>query len=47
MPFIEQALALPIEELDKISRSDKNFTFLHAIARATRDRKIIRDQLIA
>ncbi|KAM0282967.1 hypothetical protein ACHAQH_002778 [Verticillium albo-atrum] len=47
MPFIEQALALPIEELDKISQSDKTFTFLHAIARATRDRKIIRDQLIA
>ncbi|KAI1497265.1 cytochrome P450 [Biscogniauxia marginata] len=47
MPYIEQALALPREELEKISNSDKNFTFLHSIARYTRDPRVLRDQLIA
>lgn len=46
-PYIEQALALPREELDKLSHPDKDFTFLHAIARSTRDKKLIQDQLIA
>ncbi|KAI1639290.1 cytochrome P450 [Biscogniauxia mediterranea] len=47
MPYIEQALALPQEELEKISNSDKNFTFLHSIARYTRDPRVLRDQLVA
>ncbi|KAF0331025.1 Cytochrome P450 52A13 [Colletotrichum siamense] len=47
VPFIEEALALPPDELEKLSKSDKDFTFLHNIARFTRDPKIIRDQLIA
>ncbi|KAI5921432.1 cytochrome P450 [Camillea tinctor] len=47
MPYIEQALALPQEELEKLSNSDKNFTFLHSIARYTRDPSVLRDQLIA
>lgn len=46
-PYIEQALSLPREELDKLSHPDKTFTFLHAIARSTRDKKLIQDQLIA
>ncbi|KAK5949129.1 hypothetical protein OHC33_009870 [Knufia fluminis] len=44
-PWITEALSLSQEELDtKLSRSD---TFLHALARRTRDRKVIRDQLVA
>lgn len=47
MPYIEQALALPQEELEKLSNSDKHFTFLHSIARYTRNRQVLRDQIIA
>lgn len=44
-PYITQALAMSPEELDqKLSKSD---TFLHALARFTRSRKVIRDQLTA
>ena len=47
LPFIDRTLALDREELDKISKSEKSFTFLHALANYTRDPKVIRDQLIA
>lgn len=47
VPFIEQTLSLPPDELEKLSKSDKNFTFLHNIARFTRDPKVIRDQIMA
>ncbi|KAK7885389.1 hypothetical protein LTR67_010567 [Exophiala xenobiotica] len=44
-PFITDALALSPAELEsKLSRSD---TFIHALARFTRDRKVMRDQLFA
>jgi cytochrome P450 len=44
-PFITEALALSPAELEsKLSRSD---TFIHALARYTRDRKVMRDQLTA
>ncbi|EXJ95308.1 hypothetical protein A1O1_00428 [Capronia coronata CBS 617.96] len=44
-PFITEALSMSPEELEsKLSRSD---TFLHALARHTRDRKVVRDQLVA
>ena len=44
-PFITEALSMSPEELDsKLSRSD---TFIHALARYTRDRKVMRDQLTA
>ena len=44
-PYITQALSLSRSELEeKIAKSD---TFLHALARFTRDRKVIRDQLVA
>lgn len=46
-PYIEQALALPSAELDKLSKSDKHATFLHSIARYSRDPKVIRDQIMA
>ncbi|KAK4241393.1 cytochrome P450 [Achaetomium macrosporum] len=47
-PFIDRTLSLSPAELDKLSNSsDKDFTFLHNIARFTRDAKVIRDQLMA
>lgn len=46
-PFIEATLALIPEELEKISKSDKEFTFLHQIALFSRDPKVIRDQIMA
>ncbi|KAJ5087907.1 cytochrome p450 protein [Penicillium angulare] len=51
-PFIEHALEIPPEELEKRT-SDKDeggagrYTFLHALAQFTRDRKVLRDQLVA
>ncbi|KAH6646878.1 cytochrome P450 [Truncatella angustata] len=47
MPFIDAALTLPREELDKLGGSDKEFTFLHSIARYTRDPAVLRDQIVA
>lgn len=47
VPFINQALDLPNHELDKRSKSEKSFTFLHALAGYTRDPKVIRDQIVA
>ncbi len=47
MPFIQQTLSLRPDELEKLSRSDKDFTFLHNIARFSRDPKVIRDQIMA
>lgn len=46
-PYIQQALALPLEELEKLSKSDKKSTFLHQIARYSRDPKVVRDQIMA
>ncbi|KAL6228825.1 hypothetical protein BDW75DRAFT_127882 [Aspergillus navahoensis] len=44
-PYIDRVLAMSSTELDqKLSKSD---TFLHALARFTRDRRILRDQLVA
>lgn len=47
VPYIQQALALPPEELEKLSKSDKNCTFLHQIARYSRNPKVLRDQIMA
>lgn len=47
MPFVHRALSLPQEELQKWSRSEKSFTFLHSLAIFTRDPKIIRDQIMS
>ncbi|KAL7947325.1 cytochrome P450 [Trichoderma barbatum] len=46
-PFIDATLALTPEELDRISKSDKEFTFLHNLALFSRDPKVIRDQIMA
>jgi hypothetical protein len=46
-PFIEDALQLSSEELASKSKSDAGYTFLHALAAFTRDRKTLRDQIIA
>ncbi|CRG91287.1 hypothetical protein PISL3812_08335 [Talaromyces islandicus] len=47
VPFVQEALNLPPEELEKRSRSEKSFTFLHSLANFTRDPKVIRDQVVA
>lgn len=46
-PFIERVLRLDQAELDEKSKATEGYTFLHALASYTRDRKVIRDQLIA
>jgi len=46
-PFIDAALALSPEELLKRTKTDEGYTFLHAIAAYTRDRTVLRDQLVA
>lgn len=45
--YIEEALALSPEELEKKSNHDQGYTFLHALAGYTRDRTILRDQLVS
>lgn len=45
--YIDQALALPQAELEKMTKSDEGYTFLHALASYTRDREVLRDQLVA
>lgn len=45
--YIEEALALPPDELEKKTNHDQGYTFLHAIASHTRDRAILRDQLVS
>ncbi|CAA9959190.1 Cytochrome P450 52A11 [Pyrenophora teres f. maculata] len=46
IPFIDTALALSPEELEKKTSHDEGYTFLHALAGYTRDRKMLRDQLV-
>ncbi|PHH65087.1 hypothetical protein CDD81_3485 [Ophiocordyceps australis] len=46
-PYIESTLRLAPNELEKLSKSDKEFTFLHNIALFSRDPKVIRDQIMA
>ncbi|CZT02962.1 related to n-alkane-inducible cytochrome P450 [Rhynchosporium graminicola] len=46
-PFIDQALSLSQDELDTKTKSEEGYTFLHALASFTRDRKVLRDQLVA
>ncbi|KAK6216262.1 hypothetical protein LQW54_003651 [Pestalotiopsis sp. IQ-011] len=45
--YIERALRLTPEELATRTKSDEGYTFLHELALFTRDRKVIRDQLVA
>ncbi|KAL2065144.1 hypothetical protein VTL71DRAFT_4285 [Oculimacula yallundae] len=46
-PYIDQALSLSQDELDTKTKSEEGYTFLHALASFTRDRKVLRDQLVA
>ena len=45
--YIDETLRLHPEELASKTKSDHDYTFLHELASFTRDRKVIRDQLIA
>lgn len=45
--YIDQALQLPLDELEKMTKSDEGYTFLHELASYTRDRRVLRDQLVA
>lgn len=45
--YIDQALALSPAELEAKTKSDQGYTFLHALASYTRDRNILRDQLVS
>ncbi|KAL1841119.1 hypothetical protein VTJ49DRAFT_7397 [Mycothermus thermophilus] len=45
--YIERALRLTPEELATKTKADAGYTFLHALAGYTRDRRVLRDQLIA
>lgn len=46
-PFIDRALQLSPEELELISQSDTEYTFLHALAAHAQDRKFLRDQIVS
>ncbi|PHH78422.1 hypothetical protein CDD80_6927 [Ophiocordyceps camponoti-rufipedis] len=46
-PFIRSALKLTPDELANLSKSDRDFTFLHKIVLLSRDPKVIRDQIMA
>lgn len=46
-PFIDRALSLSPEELEKRTKNEECYTFLHALASYTRDRATLRDQLAA
>ena len=46
-PYIEHALRLSAETLATKTKSEEGYTFLHALASFTRDRKVLRDQLVA
>jgi cytochrome P450 len=46
-PYIEETLRLSPAELEMHTKSARGYTFLHALAGFTRDRRILRDQLIA
>ena len=45
--YVERALRLSPEELATRTKSDMGYTFLHELASFTRDRKVLRDQLVA
>lgn len=45
--YIEKTLSLSPEDLASKGKSDAGYTFLHALAGFTRDRAVLRDQLIA
>lgn len=46
-PYIEHTVRLSPEELATKTKSEEGYTFLHALASFTRDRTVLRDQLVA
>lgn len=46
-PYIDRTLRLSPEELSTKTKTEEGYTFLHALAGFTRDRKVLRDQLVA
>ncbi|KAJ6445306.1 cytochrome P450 alkane hydroxylase [Purpureocillium lavendulum] len=46
-PYISATLRLTPSELEALSKSDREFSFLHHIALFSRDPKVIRDQIMA
>lgn len=46
-PFIDDALQLSPSDLETRAKTESSYTFLHALASFTRDRKVLRDQLVA
>ncbi len=46
-PYIEKTLHFTPEELATKTKTEEGYTFLHALASFTRDRTILRDQLVA
>ena len=46
-PHIDRALQLRPDELETKAKSDKDYSFLHAMVGLTRDRQVIRDQMLA
>lgn len=45
--YIQRTLRLSPAELESKTKGDMDYTFLHALAGFTRDRKVLRDQLVA
>lgn len=45
--YVEEALSLSARELEEKTSRDSGYTFLHSIAAYTRDRKMLRDQLVS
>ncbi|QDS78104.1 hypothetical protein FKW77_004090 [Venturia effusa] len=45
--YIDDALGLSPDELEKRTKGDDGYTFLHALATYTRDREVLRDQIVA
>jgi cytochrome P450 len=46
-PYIEHTLSLSPAELETKTKTEEGYTFLHALAGFTRDRTVLRDQLVA
>ncbi|UNI19781.1 hypothetical protein JDV02_005937 [Purpureocillium takamizusanense] len=46
-PIISRALALSENELDELSKLDIDFTFLHSIARFSKEPKVLRDEIMS
>lgn len=46
-PIIERALSLGQAELEEKTQSSQGYTFLHALVKFTRNRKVLRDQIVA